>query len=159
MINYVIGIDPGVSGGIATIGYEDVYAQSVKKFTPRDVVDHLSQFPAKESMCYLERVHSMPKQGVRSTFSFGTNYGTYIGVLTALKMPFTYVSPGVWQRIMGCLSKGDKNVTKRKAQELFPHLTITHATADALLIAEYGRRKEFPGVIPNKRKVSEADDI
>jgi hypothetical protein len=39
------------------------------------------------------------------------------------------------------LSKGDKNVTKRKAQELFPSLKITHATADALLIAEYLRRK------------------
>jgi hypothetical protein len=40
-------------------------------------------------------------------------------------------------------SKGAKmpwDFTKAKAQELFPHLKITHATADACLIAEYGRR-------------------
>jgi hypothetical protein len=38
------------------------------------------------------------------------------------------------------MSKGDKNVTKRRAQQLFPQLKVTHAIADALLIAEYGRR-------------------
>jgi len=41
---------------------------------------------------------------------------------------------------MGCMTKGDKNVSKRKAQELFPSMKVTHASADALLIAEYGRR-------------------
>jgi len=40
---------------------------------------------------------------------------------------------------LGCLSKGDKNVTKAKAQEQFPNIKVTHATADALLIALYGR--------------------
>jgi hypothetical protein len=39
-------------------------------------------------------------------------------------------------------TKGDKNVSKRRAQELFPQLKVTHATADALLIAEYGRRQK-----------------
>jgi hypothetical protein len=40
------------------------------------------------------------------------------------------------------MTKGDKNVSKRKAQELFPQLKITHATADALLLAEFGRRAQ-----------------
>ena len=39
-------------------------------------------------------------------------------------------------------SKGDKNVTKRRAQELFPGARVTHAVADALLLAEYCRRLE-----------------
>ena len=34
---------------------------------------------------------------------------------------------------------GDKNVTKRKAQELWPNIKITHAFADALLLGEFGR--------------------
>ncbi len=38
------------------------------------------------------------------------------------------------------LTKGDKNVSKRRAQELFPALKVTHAIADALLIAEFARR-------------------
>jgi crossover junction endodeoxyribonuclease RuvC len=138
----IIGIDPGISGGLAAILDKKALIQPVKKLTPRDIMEWLRMVPREKSICYLERVHSMPKQGVRSTFTFGQNFGTYIGILTALKIPFTYVSPGTWQRVMGCLSKGDKNVTKRKAQELFPDLKITHATADALLIAQYGRRME-----------------
>ncbi len=52
---------------------------------------------------------------------------------------FAHAGAVRWQKEMGCLTKGDKNVTKRRAQELFPTLKITHAIADALLIAEYGR--------------------
>lgn len=60
-----------------------------------------------------------------------------------------YVSPQKWQRALGLLSKGrglgqgdtaKKNRNKAKAQELFPGVKVTHAIADALLLAEYGRR-------------------
>lgn len=159
-----LGIDPGKNGGFAMINKEGcvILEHSASKMTPRDIVDvfnhihALRGFSYNTTRCFLERVHSMPKQGVKSTFSFGENFGTYIGILTAMKIPFNYVSPGTWQRAMGCLSKGDKNVTKRKAQELFPNLRMTHAIADALLIAEYGRRKERgEGKMPRH----EADDI
>jgi len=141
----ILGIDPGISGGIALLGRKNGTAwlqTKVKHMTPHDIALTLDEIKHRITKCYIERVHSMPKQGVRSTFTFGQNFGMYVGILTALKIPFAYVSPGTWQRVMGCLSKGDKNVTKKKAQELFPQLTITHAVADALLIAEYGRRKE-----------------
>jgi Holliday junction resolvasome RuvABC endonuclease subunit len=82
----------------------------------------------------------MPRQGVSSTFKFGTSYGFLRGVLVALEVPFEAVTPAKWQRSMSCLTKGDKNVTKARAQELFPEVKVTHAIADALLIAEYGRR-------------------
>ena len=78
--------------------------------------------------------------GVVSAFTFGRGLGQLEGIITALGLPLERIAPQVWQKALGCLSKGDKNVTKRKAQELFPSLKITHATADALLIAEYGRR-------------------
>lgn len=65
--------------------------------------------------------------------------------LTAAGIPFDEVSPAVWQKYLGCLTGGDKNVTKAKAQQLFPHITVTHAIADAILIGEYLRRKEFNG--------------
>jgi hypothetical protein len=62
--------------------------------------------------------------------------------LTAAGIPFERVRPQAWQKAMGCMSKGDKNITKRKAQELFPQIKVTHATADALLIATYGTRQK-----------------
>jgi hypothetical protein len=47
----------------------------------------------------------------------------------------------VWQGALECLSGGSKNVTKLRAQQLFPGEKVTHGSADALLIAEYGRRR------------------
>jgi hypothetical protein len=61
--------------------------------------------------------------------------------LTAAGIPFERVRPQAWQKTMGCMSKGDKNVTKSKAQELFPSMKITHAIADSLLIAKYGTKQ------------------
>ena len=80
----------------------------------------------------------MPKQGVASVWTFAQNYGTLLGILAALKITRYHVTPYIWQKTLQCLSKGDKNITKRRAQELFPDIKITHATADALLIGKYG---------------------
>jgi hypothetical protein len=60
-----------------------------------------------------------------------------------------YVTPQKWQKEFGLIVTGrglgqddtaKKNRNKARAQELFPGIKITHAIADALLIAEYGRR-------------------
>ena len=107
--------------------------------TERDIYDLLLGISHPEIAAYLEKVNAFPGQGVASTWKFAEGYGVLKGLLTALKIPFTLVSPGVWQRELGCLTKGDKNVSKRKAQQLYPELTITHATADALLIATWGK--------------------
>ena len=143
-MNYILGIDPGLTGGIAFIDQKKsiIKPVSVYKLTPQDIANEIiaKQFSIK--MAYLEQVHSSPQQGVKSSFTFGVNYGTYIGILTALKIPFILVRPQVWQKHLRCMSRGDKNVTKRKAQELFPSIKMTHYIADALLIAEYGRQKE-----------------
>jgi hypothetical protein len=78
--------------------------------------------------------------GVVSAFSFGNGFGHLEMALVGNGIPFDRVRPQLWQKTMQCMSKGDKNVTKNKAQELFPNIKVTHAIADALLIAEYGNR-------------------
>jgi len=148
----VIGVDPGKSGGIAWI--DETGKACVEKMpdTLKDLWELIEKdilhatgnlhFGNSTRNCkaYLEQVSSSPQQGVVSAFTFGNGYGHLEMALTAAGIPFERVRPQVWQKAMGCLTKGDKNVSKRKAQELFPHLKITHATADACLIAEYGRR-------------------
>jgi crossover junction endodeoxyribonuclease RuvC len=98
------------------------------------------RFLGAEAFATIEAVHAMPKQGVTSSFTFGKGYGALLMALTAAGIPFETVTPQKWQKALGCLSKGDKNVTKRKAQQLWPHIQWSHATSDAALIAEYGRR-------------------
>lgn len=137
-----IGIDPGKSGGIAVIDRGAIRLCKLN-YTEADVAEFLREASREwDKKAYIERVHSMPKQGVASSFRFGESYGFLRGLLIGLKIPFETVAPGVWQRNLRCLSKGDKNVTKARAQELFPSVKVTHAIADALLIAEFGRRRE-----------------
>lgn len=143
----IIGIDPGKSGGIATITLDGqtAFAEKIPK-TERDACDLLRSLKAEAVFLYLEKVAAMPGQGVSSTFNFGMNYGFLRGLITALEIPFEEVLPSKWQGALSCRprkksSKTEhKNALKQKAQQLFPRIKMTHAIADALLIAEYGRR-------------------
>jgi crossover junction endodeoxyribonuclease RuvC len=141
-----LGIDPGKSGAIAVLGPDWVDTIKLDN-TERDIWEFLTsdtRYAADDGQipCFamLEQVHSMPGQGVASMFKFGQSYGFLRGILIASNIPFETVTPAKWQGVLGCRSKGDKNVTKAKAQELFPSEKVTHATADALLLAEYCRR-------------------
>jgi hypothetical protein len=145
-----IGIDPGINGGIAWITSGKLCVEKMPD-TLQDLWELIQdirycematpRFP-NEHRChaYLEQVHSSPQMGVKSAFTFGNGYGHLEMALTAAGIPFERVRPQVWQKEMGCLTKGDKNVSKRKAQELFPSTKVTHAIADSMLIAAYGRK-------------------
>jgi Holliday junction resolvasome RuvABC endonuclease subunit len=141
----VIGIDPGQSGGIAWIDEKGRACAEKMPETLADIWELIAEISGPyskgdECRAYIEQVHSSPQMGVKSAFTFGQGFGHLEMALTAAGIPFERVRPQAWQKALGCLTKGDKNVSKRKAQELFPSLKITHATADSLLIAEYGRR-------------------
>lgn len=141
----VIGVDPGQSGGFGVMEWTvsdtkrtgPIQARAYKMpDTERDVYELIhGLYP---DFCIIEAVHSMPKQGVASSFKFGKSYGFLRGCLIGIGIPFEEVTPQKWQTTLGCRSGGDKNVTKSFAQQKFPSLKITHATADALLIAFYG---------------------
>jgi hypothetical protein len=144
-----IGLDPGQSGGIAIIPDNNpAKAWAIKMpETLADLWDELSKHEPRWTgvegfvvHACLERVHSMPGQGVSSSFKFGQGFGHLEMALTAARIPFTYVTPQKWQKELQCLTKGNKNVSKARAQQLFPHIKVTHALADSLLIAEYCRR-------------------
>ena len=144
----IIGIDPGQSGGIAWTHEDGMRVEKMPDTIQgvwelvSHIVDNTAQiYRHTEFKAYLEQVHSMPGQGVSSSFKFGNGFGHLEMALTAAGIPFERVTPQRWQKAMVCMTKGDKNVSKRRAQELFPSLKITHAIADALLIAEYGKRE------------------
>lgn len=146
----IIGIDPGTNGGIAWITDGKPCVEKMPD-TLKDLWELIQDIRAASSpplgigetnaMAYIEQVHSSPQMGVKSAFTFGNGFGHLEMALTAAGIPFTRIRPQVWQKELGCLTKGDKLVTKRKAQELFPSMKITHATADALLIAKYGTKQ------------------
>lgn len=147
----IIGIDPGQSGGIAWIDEKGRVCVEKMPETLADlwelmesITTGFAAFRASNKLmfkAYIEQVNSSPQMGVKSAFTFGNGYGHLEMALTAAGIPFERVKPQKWQKAMGCMTKGDKNVTKRRAQEVYPQLKVTHATADALLIATYGTRQ------------------
>ena len=146
----IIGVDPGTNGGIAWITDGKACVEKMPA-TLKDLWEliHDIAFSCNYAAnripqgfkCYLESVHSSPQMGVKSSFTFGNGYGHLEMALTAAGIPFERVSPQKWQKAMGCMTGGDKNVSKARAQELFPDITVTHAKADALLIAVYGTKQ------------------
>lgn len=144
-----IGIDPGAHGGIAVLDSGGAVVE-VRKMpeTPQDLLDFLEKYK-EESFCTLERVGGMPGNGGSAMFNFGKGYGHLQMALLALGIPTEDVTPNKWEKSYQLGTSGKytktewKNRLKAKAQQLFPSLgkRITLATCDALLIAEYGRRR------------------
>jgi crossover junction endodeoxyribonuclease RuvC len=139
-----LGFDPGHSGGFAVVDQDGkyVHAQKYGDLTERDIWDAVKVFTLGDNVGLVccEAVHSMPKQGVASSFKFGASYGFLRGILAASSVPYEFVSPQKWQGKLKCRTAGDKNISKAAAQQRHPGHRITHATADALLIAEYARQ-------------------
>jgi Holliday junction resolvasome RuvABC endonuclease subunit len=150
MSRITIGIDPGANGAIAWIDERGKSCVEKMPDTLQDLwelIRDITNFPrsaidGRKYKAYIEQVSSSPQMGVVSAFSFGRGYGNLEMALTAAGIPFERVRPQVWQKAMGCMTKGDKNISKAKAQELFPDKKVIHATADALLIALYGTKQQ-----------------
>lgn len=141
-----IGIDPGANGAIVAFFPKETKILRFDKSTEREISQFLLDLAwddEDDKFAMLEKITPMPQlqRGAVASFKLGASYGFLRGCLVSAKIPFDEVSPQKWQGFMGCPSKGDKKITRAKAQQLFPHLKVVHSNADALLIAEYCRRK------------------
>lgn len=141
-----IGIDPGQTGAMAAISPEGAI---VFDFDNSEALAFLRLNRAEVRLSAVEKVSAMPKQGVSSTFKFGTNYGIWQGRLEACGIPYILVTPQKWQKAVfdsGTRGKDRKAMSIAMARRLFPDLSQDlrrkkdHGRADALLIAEYCRR-------------------
>ena len=149
-----IGIDPGKNGGIACIQkVEDKQIIEIAPYSDENIVgllnkcDLASDINGEEIKCVLEKVNAMPGQGVVSMFNFGQNYGFIQGVLRAYRIPYELVPPQKWKKEFSVTS--DKNTSIEVCKRLFPTVNLKatdrckkdhDGIAEALLIAEYGRR-------------------
>lgn len=143
----LIGIDPGLSGGIAVLGNSlEIITHKIPE-TESDLYQLFASL-GPPSKAIIEKVHAFPGQGVSSMFSFGQIYGFKRACLHAVGIPFDEVPPKTWQKELGIVfPKGTpyaerKKIAKMKAQQLYPGLVFPKECADALLILEFLRRRE-----------------
>lgn len=159
-----IGIDPGLSGavGVMDLGAGNTDPKLSVFDTPTALVEgettkrkYLTSAMAlllkpyadrSDVLAVLENVHSMPKQGVASSFCFGEGKGMWEGILAAYNISTELVSPQRWKKEIMADQGKEKSAARFKAMQLFPSiadqfkLVKYDGRAEALLMAEYGRR-------------------
>lgn len=93
-----VGIDIGAKGCMAILDdNSNLTTQSFNKGGLEVYRDLLLEIKPKRIL--IERVHSLPHQGVKSMFSFGQRYGEVLGMLVALRLDFDTLLPQQWQKI------------------------------------------------------------
>lgn len=148
----ILGIDPGASGAIAfyfpsrpeLVSAEDVPLAG-GEIDAATLARRINQL--RPTMAIIEQVGAMPKQGVSSTFKFGTAYGTVRGVVQALGVPMHLVTPGRWKKHFRL--DADKEKARALAIRLWPasrhfERKKDHGRAEAALLARFGAETLLP---------------
>lgn len=153
MGKHIIGIDPGVNGGIAVMDEAHRVVEVVNMpETPMDILEFFRKYEPSETVAYMEDVgKGMPGQSSSATAKFARHNGHLEMALLALGIRTFKMTPQKWEKMYQLGKSSDysksewKNRLKAKAQELFPDLgkKVTLKTCDALLLAMYGLKQEF----------------
>ena len=151
----IIGIDPGLSGGIAVlenlkvINIYDMPVMSEGKKNKRQL--NSAQLVTlikeniktnEETVVVVEQVNAMPGQGVTSMFNFGQTFGAIKGVCAALELPIFFVRPSKWKKHFELINSS-KDSSRTKSIEMYPTLYTQLAKkkdvnkSDAILIARF----------------------
>ena len=151
----VMGIDPGLSGALASWDGDELITCEVPtaKSTGRgrevlwpqlDIAWDENFFWAEHA--FLERAMARPGEGVSSAFKFGLVFGGLRGMIATKMLPLTLVTPQSWMKVMG-VGRGSKEASIIRATELFPSNAREFrgpkggkrdGVAEAALIARYG---------------------
>ncbi len=157
-----VGIDPGLSGAVSFRSNEEMTvldmpilvikkAKGARRVLDLTALAYLIDDKTKNKPrvhFFIERVASMPKQGVASMFSFGETYGAIKGIVAANFFPMTLVTPVTWKRKLKV--SGNKDDARYRASQLMPHHAHFWSSrrddgrAEAALIAYYGQN--FGGI-------------
>ncbi len=161
----IIGIDPGLTGGIAILSDARPWVRPMPvlpspKGKGRNCLDEnlIDNIIRDEKMdvgarvsVWIEEQQPHHRDGSKQAFATGDGFGLLRGLCLGLSIPFNVVPARTWQKIMlNGVSKGDtKAASIVQAGRLFPGVSLrptekskpSHGMSDALLIAEYGRRQ------------------
>jgi crossover junction endodeoxyribonuclease RuvC len=153
----IVGIDPGITGAIATLDHTGLLAvddmptmacgkgagkrkRQVNAAGLSALLKERVSGRSDEVLVVLERVASMPGQGVAGVFSLGDTFGCIRGVVAAEGYPLELVTPQAWKKRFGLNS--DKEQARAKSIELYPSAPLSrvkdHGRVEAILIARYG---------------------
>ena len=153
----IIGIDPGLSGGIAILDDLKIYdifdmpimsegKKNKNQLNSAHLVNIINKHVLKKENTFVivEQVSAMPGQGVTSMFNFGQTFGSIKGICAAMGLPIFYVRPAKWKKHFELINSS-KDASRTKVIEMYPCISsrLTKKKdvnkADAILIARYFR--------------------
>ncbi len=153
----IIGIDPGLSGGIAILDdlkIFDIYDMPImsegkknkNQLNSAQLVNIIRKnlIPNGNTFLIVEQVSAMPGQGVTSMFNFGQTFGSIKGICAALNLPIFFVRPAKWKKHFDLINSS-KDASRTKVIEMYPSISSRLSKkkdvnkADAILIARYFR--------------------
>ena len=109
------------------------------------MADIIKAIGNKNVIAYVERIWARPSNATRAAFTFGVNYGEWLGILAALNIKTVLVTPQTWMKYYKDKFKiklpKEKKDRKNKLKEIATQYTdkkVTLYNADAILIAVYG---------------------
>ena len=157
----IIGIDPGLSGGIAILkdnAIKNLYDMPVMPEGKKNKRQLNSAQLAKiikeniiekeEITIVVEQVNAMPGQGVTSMFNFGQTFGAIKGISAALELPIFFVRPAKWKKHFELINSS-KDASRTKAIEMYPSISDQLSKkkdvnkSDAILIARFYSETRF----------------
>src|SRR5262249_36817562 len=106
----ILGIDPGVHGGVAVVELVDAAAPRLVDAVDiptvgtgaKERVDVLALRTwiqtHRPDCAGIERSQAMPKQGASSGFKYGRATGALEAVLACCEIPFEIIEPSVWKK-------------------------------------------------------------
>jgi crossover junction endodeoxyribonuclease RuvC len=123
-----VGIDPGFNNtAISIFKNNTLISTNLFNFSQEedkeDFINLLKTLP-KDSIINLEKVHSMPKQGVSSTFKFGVGFGIIQGALLSLSLDFNLITPQFWKKKFLLIGE-KKECSIEKTLEIYPNFPLT----------------------------------
>jgi hypothetical protein len=145
------GMDPGATGAFVTVGpllnalRFSQYTDAELWWAIEGIVKECREIGVPLTVI-LEKTAIRPPTSASRGGVMMAQYGMCKGFLIAADVRRIEVTPSVWTRKMGRIDpKKTPYSTKKKrnrelAQSLYPGLKVITETADAFLLAEYGRR-------------------
>tara|TARA_B100002051_G_scaffold260478_1_gene281001 strand:- start:1736 stop:2227 length:492 start_codon:yes stop_codon:yes gene_type:complete len=151
----IIGIDPGLSGGIAILDDLKIFdmfdmpimsegKKNKNQLNSAQLVNIIKKHTLSngDTFVIVEQVSAMPGQGVTSMFNFGQTFGSIKGICAALGLPIFYVRPAKWKKHFELINSS-KDASRTKVIEMYPSISDRLSKkkdvnkADAILIARY----------------------
>lgn len=114
---FIIGIDPGLKGGIAILSLDrlkshvhkmPIMANGMDICAAATILDDIEK-TGQIALVVIEKVIPMPQQSSTSSMTMGVNYGMLTSMLRLRRLSYQEIQPAIWKKSMGLkLAKPNK---------------------------------------------------